>query len=210
MSFNKHYSFCEIFSRPRPCCNLQCGSIITEMKISYKFNQISAEQAIIPTRFELYDDSHIRCVWNLRFLIPVKLGLIPLLDYLKQFALYALATDTILVQIGVKTVSEITKELTLLPSEREKLGCEFNELGIAVLDDETLLVPPGMYENSPNVQLDWGILHLFYWTNWELSKAKLKADRQISKSSSSSDESTIEAVDGTKRGYDTCGNFSFH
>ena len=63
----------------------------------------------------------------------------------------------------------------LLPTDLEKLGCEFNLIGISVLDDETLKIPDGQYENPPNVKLDWSILHQFYWTNWDIRKEKLKS-----------------------------------
>ena len=210
MSFNKGYSYCEIHTRPRPCCNSKCGLITTDMQIHFKYNQISTDQCILPTRFELYDDNILRLVWKLRFLVPSKLGFFPLSKLLDKFACIAVATDSILVKIGVKQNSEISSEQSLLPTDLEKLGCEFNIIGISVLDDETLKIPDGQYDNSPDVKLDWSILHHFYWTNWEIKKEKLKTQYQHSTSSSSSDESSMEAVDGPRRGYDTCGNFSFH
>ena len=210
MSFNKGYSYCEIHTRPRPCCNSKCGIITTDMKIHYKYNQISLDQCILPTRFELYDDNILRLVWKMHFIVPFQLGMIPLSKYLIRFAQVAVAPDWILVKIGAKQNSEISCEPSLLPTDLENLGSEFNKIGIILLDGEILKIPDGQYENSPNVHLDWSILHHFHWKNWEIKKEKLKSNHQLSNSSSSSDESPMEAVDGTKRGYDTCGNFSFH
>ena len=206
---NIHHLTCSIYSRPRHCCNLQSGPILTEMKIHYKLNQISTDYFIIPTRFELYDDFHLRCVWKLRFLFPVKEET-PLACLLVRFARLALATDSILMSIGVKTISQITLDLSLLPTDLETLACEFNKLGISVLDDETFKIPDGQYDNSPNIKLDWSILQHFYWTNWDIKREKHQNLNQPSNSSSSSEESSMEAVDGKRRGYDTCGNFSFH
>ena len=108
MSFNKGYSYCEIHTRPRPCCNSKCGQITTDMQIHFKYNQISTDQCILPTRFELYDDNILRLVWKLRFLVPSKLGFFPLSKLLDKFACIAVATDSILVKIGVKQNSEIS------------------------------------------------------------------------------------------------------
>ena len=118
---NIHHLTCSIYSRPRHCYNSQCGQILTEMKIHFKFNQISTDQYIIPIRFELYDDSHLRCVWKLRFLFPVKEES-PLSSLLVRFARLALATDSILINIGIKNISQITQELSLLPTDLENLG----------------------------------------------------------------------------------------
>ena len=169
------HSYCEILTRPRPCCNSKCGVITTDMHIHFKINQISPDQCILPTRFELYDDNILRLVWKLRFLIPSKLGVLPLSNLMDRFARLAVATDDILVKIGVKDNSEISWEPSLLPTDLEKLGIEFNSIGISVLDEETLKIPDGQYENSPNVKLDWSILHNFYWTNWEIKKQNLKS-----------------------------------
>jgi len=179
------------------------------MKIHYKLNQISNDYFVIPTRFELYDDFHLGCVWKLRFLFPVK-EQTPVACLLVRFARLALATDSILMSIGVKTISQITMDLSLLPTDLETLACEFNKLGISVLDDESFRIPDGKYDNSPNIELDWSILQHFYWTNWDIKREKLKNLNQTSSSSSSSDETSMEAIDGKRQGYDTCGNFSFH
>ena len=178
------------------------------MKIYFKINQISTVQYIVPTRFELYDENILRLDWKLRFLVPSKITTMALTNLLTKFARYAVATDSILINIGVKQISETICAPSLLPTDLEQLGCEFNMIGISVLDDETLKIPDGQFENPPNVKLAWTILHQFYWTNWDIKKEKLKY--QLSNSSSLSEESTMESVDGTKLGYDTCGNFSFH
>lgn len=209
MSFNSntHFSL-TIHTRSRPCCNIQCGKISTEMKVHFKLNQISTEQFIVPTRFDLYDDFYLRCVWKLRFIFPMKCD--DIANLLERFARQALASDLLLMNIGVKDISEINKVFSLIPTELETLACEFNSKGISVLDDETLYIPDGTYENSPNVKLEWGILHHFYWTNWEIKKDKLETKKQFSNSTSSSEESSMESVDNTKRGFDTCGRYSFH
>ena len=200
----------KITSRPRPCCTSKCGQITTEMQIHYKINQISPDQSILPSRFELYDDNILRLVWKLRFLVPSNLRLKQLFNFLERFARLAVATDTILVKLGIKQNSEIFHEPSLLPTDLENLGSEFNKIGISVLDEDTLKIPEGLYENSPNVKLDWSILHNFYWTNWDIKKEQIKSQKQLSNSSSSSDESSMESVDNARRGYDTCGNYSFH
>ena len=207
MSFRniRHFS-CLIHCRPRFCDNQQ-STISTSIKVYYKTNKISHGTYIVPTRFELYDDFNLRFVWKLRFLVPIKeesqLSLL-----LERFARLALATDPILISVGVKDISQCIKEISLLPTDLESLAIEFNMKDIIVLDDETLQIPDGQYENSPNVKVNWNILQHFSWTNWEIQK--FKADSQLSKSSSSSDDISLEAVDGSRRGYDTCGNFSFH
>ena len=150
---NIHHFTCVIHTRPRSECNLQC-CISTKMKIYYKINQISTDQYIVPTRFELYDDNILRLVWKLRFLVPSKITTMTLTNLLTKFARYAVATDSILINIGVKQNSETVCAPSLLPTDLEKLGCEFNMIGISVLDDETLKIPDGQYENSPNVKLD--------------------------------------------------------
>jgi len=179
------------------------------MRIQIKLNQISADHFIIPTRFELYDDFNLRCVWKLRFLFPVKEET-PLACLLARFARHALSTNSILISIGIKTISEITPDLSLLPTDLETLACEFNKLKISVLDDEIFKIPDGQCDNSPNIKLDWSILAHFYWTSSEIIGETHQNKNQSSNSSSSSDESSMEAVDGKRRGYDTCGNFSFH
>jgi hypothetical protein len=98
--------------------------------------------------------------------------------------------------IGVKNISQITLGLSLLPSDLETLACEFNKLGISVLDDDTIKIPEKQYDNSPNKKLDWGILHHFYYTNWIIKPSKLQSHNNQSGSSSSSDESNMEAIDG--------------
>lgn len=215
MSFNSGYNYLEIHSRHRPCCNCECEGITTEMKIHYKINQISPDQSILPTLFELYDDNILRLVWKLRFLVPAKLGMLPLSNLLDKFAKLAIATDSTLQMIGVKDLSGIFRNSvndnsgpSLLPTDLEKLGCEFNMMGIYILDEETIKIPEGQYENPPNVKLDWSILHHFFWTTWEIKKEKLKY-KQLS-NSSSSDESSKEAAPRARRGVDTCGNYSFH
>ena len=76
------------------------------MKIYYKINQISTDQYIVPTRFELFDDNILRLVWKLRFLVPSKITSMTVTNLLTKFAKLAVATDSILINIGVKQNSE--------------------------------------------------------------------------------------------------------
>ena len=126
------------------------------MKIHYKVNQCSPDHYIIPTRFELFDDFHLRCVWNIRFLFPVKDD--SLVIMLEKFARYALATDLLLIDIGVKDISQINKVFSPLPTDLECLAKEFYAKGICILDDGILAPLEGAYENSPVFKLDRNLI----------------------------------------------------
>ena len=61
-----------IYNRPRHSCNSLSGQISTEIRVHYRANQCSPDHYIIPARYELFDDFNLRCVWNSRFLFPIK------------------------------------------------------------------------------------------------------------------------------------------
>ena len=62
---------------------------------------------------------------------------------LEKFARYALATDILLIDIGVKNISQIKKVFSLLPTDLECLAKEFFAKGICILDDGILALPDG-------------------------------------------------------------------
>ena len=185
MNFNGYFLTYSIHTRPRHSCNSQCGQISTEMKIHYKVNQFSPDHCVIPARFELFDDFHLRCVWNVRFLFPLKEEG-SLLSILEKFARKALATDLLLVDIGVKEFSQIDKVFSLRPSEVECLAKEFYDKGISILDDFILAPPAGEYENSPILKLNYNIISQFNFINFITHKHHSQTHQSSSESSGTS------------------------
>ena len=180
---------------PRLSCNSLCGQISTEMKIYYNENQWSPAHYVIPARFELFDDYHLRCVWNTRFLFPVNEGSV--LNMLEKFARYALATDLLLIDIGVKEISQTTKVLSLLSTDVECLVKEFYSKGISILDDGILALPKRAYENSPILKLDRNIISQFRWTNF-ITRIHHSQTYQLSNFSSDSSGTSYDFTDSPK------------